>query len=364
MQDFVDQHERDSCSFLLIFPKFMDSDRFNTVKKLSGKDWVVAFCKRQGPTLREPEHCSIGRAIGFSTAKVTLFFENLKTCYEGNRFPPERCLNVDESGISAVRVSVPEVVTAKGKRIVCKVTSGEKGQTVTAVSCMSASGSYVPSALIFPRKRMVPDLFSNAPTGTLALVTESGFMNSDLFPEWLQHFSRRVKPTKDDPVLLILDSHVPHCTLAAVVFCRANHIALQPTPPHASHKLQPLDVGFFGPLKVAYLQEVDNWLVTNPGKSVSQRHVTGLFRAACTRTATVEKAENAFAATGICPYKPNIISDEDFEPSETIRRDEMPDENLKEIEDEHSNVDSPHHLHTPASPRNPDNVPPEKNYSY
>jgi hypothetical protein len=56
------------------------SDRFNTVKRLMGKDCVVAFCKRQGLTLRAPEQRSIGRAIGFNTAKVTLFFENLKTC--------------------------------------------------------------------------------------------------------------------------------------------------------------------------------------------------------------------------------------------------------------------------------------------
>jgi hypothetical protein len=127
------------------------SGRFNTVKRVKGKDWVVAFCKRQGLTLCAPEHCSTDRAIGFNTAHVTLFFENLKTCYERNTFPPERCFNMDETGISTVPASVPKVVTTKGKRTVCKVTSGEKGPTVTAVCFMSASGLYVPPVLIFPR---------------------------------------------------------------------------------------------------------------------------------------------------------------------------------------------------------------------
>jgi hypothetical protein len=131
------------------------SHRFNTVKRLSGKDWAAAFCKRQGLTLRAPEHCSIGRTIGFNRAQVTLFFENLKTCYERNKFPPDRCFNMDETGISTVPASVPKI----GKITVCKVTSGEKGQTVTAVCCMSASGLYAPPALIFPRKRMAPELF-------------------------------------------------------------------------------------------------------------------------------------------------------------------------------------------------------------
>jgi hypothetical protein len=70
--------------------------------------------------------------------------------------------------------------------------------------------------------------------------------------------------------------------------------------------------------------------VTNPGKTVSQRHVTALFHVTYTRTAAIEAPKNVFAAIGIYPHKPNIISDEDFEPSETTRRDEMPYENLED----------------------------------
>jgi hypothetical protein len=90
-------------------------------------------------------------------------------------------------------------------------------------------------------------------------------------------------------------------------------------------------VEFFGPLKAAYSQEVDNWLVTNPGKAVSQRHVAGLFRAAYIGIETIEKAENAFSATKIYPYRLNIMSDEDFKSSESTRRDELPDETLEDI---------------------------------
>jgi hypothetical protein len=123
-------------------------------------------------------------------------------------------------------------------------------------------------------------------------------------------------------------------------------------------------VGFFGPLKAAYSQEVDNWLVTYPGKAVSLRHVAGLFRTAYAKTATIEKAEHAFAATGIYPYRPNIISDEHFEPSEVTHKDKTPDENLELTEDRHTNVDSPLRvdgpdLPTSASQRTPDNILPE-----
>jgi hypothetical protein len=40
------------------------------------------------------------------------------------------------------------------------------------------------------------------------------------------------------------------------------------------------------------------------------------------------KAQHAFVATGIYPYRPNIVSDEDFEPSDITRKDKLPDDNL------------------------------------
>jgi hypothetical protein len=77
--------------------------------------------------------------------------------------------------------------------------------------------------------------------------------------------------------------------------------------------------------------------------------------------ATTDKAEHNFAANGIYSYRTHIVSDEDFEPSETTHKVKMPDENLEVSEDGHSNADSPRRVHGPdlpttVSPRTPDNV--------
>jgi hypothetical protein len=106
-------------------------------------------------------------------------------------------------------------------------------------------------------------------------------------------------------VLLILDKAVSHCTLAAVVFCKENHITCLYLLPYASYKIQPRHE-IFEHVKAAYAQ-VDNWLMTNPGKTVSQRHVAGLFREVHTRTSTTEEAENAFPTTEVYLCWPNII---------------------------------------------------------
>ncbi|KAJ4425700.1 hypothetical protein ANN_27896, partial [Periplaneta americana] len=47
---------------------------FNSEKKLASKDWVMNFCKGHGLSLRTPEQCSLGRAMGFNRIKVKIFF--------------------------------------------------------------------------------------------------------------------------------------------------------------------------------------------------------------------------------------------------------------------------------------------------
>ena len=85
---------------------------------------------------------------------------------------------MDETGISTVPNKVPKVCTAKGKRTVGKVTPGERGQLVTAICCVSASGACVPPTLIFPRKKMNTVLHDAAPHGTLPFISGSGFITA------------------------------------------------------------------------------------------------------------------------------------------------------------------------------------------
>ncbi|XP_063241776.1 uncharacterized protein LOC134541949 [Bacillus rossius redtenbacheri] len=294
--------------------------RFNNVTKAAGRHWVQDFCKRQNLSLRAPEKCSLGRAIGFNRVQCQRFFHNLKQVSDEKKFHAHRIFNMDESGISCVPNKVPKVLSPKGKRSVSKVSSAERGQTVTVVFCMNPVGFYVPPAIIFARKRMKQELFKDAPEGSLHMISDSGFINSDLFLVWLKHFKTYVKPSEDDPVLLILDNHSSHYSLEAVLFCREHNITLLSLPPHATHKLQPLDRGFFGPLKSMFAIEAEKWMHNHPGRAISNSDICFLFRNSYEKVATMEKAKNSFRATGIYPYNPDVFSDEDFIPSHVTDR--------------------------------------------
>ncbi|XP_054285350.1 uncharacterized protein LOC129001936 [Macrosteles quadrilineatus] len=291
------------------------SERFNQEKKMAGKDWLKSFCKRNNLSVRAPENCSMARAIGFNRVQVSRFYDNLKECCIQKKFPAHRKFNVDETGLSTVPSRTPKVLTPKGKKTVCKIASAERGITVTAVCCMSATGVFVPPALIFPRKRMNPSLFTDAPPGTLRLVTDTGYMNSDLFLDWLKHFVQHTKPSADDPVLLIADNHSTHCSLQAILYCRENNVTFLTLPPHASHIIQPLDKCFYGPLKSAFSTEAEKWLVQHPGEVIKLRDVAGIFKEAYSATAKIKLAEKGFKVTGIEPFNPDIIDDELFAPS-------------------------------------------------
>lgn len=60
----------------------------------------------------------------------------------------------------------------KGKERVGLANSAENKLT-TAVLCMSASGYYLPSQLIFPRMRMKVELLDDAPPNTIAVIIKA-----------------------------------------------------------------------------------------------------------------------------------------------------------------------------------------------
>ena len=88
------------------------------------------------------------------------------------------------------------------------------------MNAMSATGIYVPLVFIFGRKRMKAELLDSEPPGAIGMVSDSSYMNSDLFMDWLEHFKDHTIPTQESPVLLILDNLISHCAINAINYYR------------------------------------------------------------------------------------------------------------------------------------------------
>lgn len=298
------------------------SHRFNPESKMAGKEWLRGFMKRHPDiSLRRPTSTSIARAMGFNMPQCERFFINLTVLMDKYNFTPNNIYNMDETGISTVPNNPPKVITTKGKRAVNKISSAERGTNVTVVSAMSATGHFVPPAFIFRRKRMKAELLDGSPPGSIAMVSDTSYINANLFLVWLSHFKDHTKPTKEKPVLLILDNHASHTTIGAIDYYRENNIIALTLPPHSSHKLQPLDRGFHVALKRFYSNECEKWLRNNPGRTITVFQMCKIFTPSFLKAATPACAAESFKTTGIWPYNPDVFSEADFLASSVTERE-------------------------------------------
>ncbi len=203
--------------------------------------------------------------------------------------------------------------------------SGERGVTVTVACAMNAVGTYLPPMFVFPRKRMIVTLLNGALSQSVGYASSRGWMDSDLFLKWLQHFQSFTTSSKDSPHIIILDGHQSHKTLASITYAREHGIHLITLPPHITHKMQPLDRTYFRSLKSAYNACADNWMVANPGQRITQYQMATLYGKAFGKTASPDKAVNGCRACGICPYDANVFTDEDFSAAAVTEEDQPTD---------------------------------------
>lgn len=311
-------------------------NNFNKEKGMAGKWWYYQFMKRH-PTLslRQPEKVSIARANGFNKKNVGEFFDILEKTVDEHGFNAMQIYNVDESGFSTVQKKNQKIVGRKGKHQVGGLSSGERGVNTTIVCCTNAAGSCVPPMIIYKRRRLPNELTVGAPAGAIITLSDTGYINSELFVKWLKHFIAIVQPTIEKKVLLLLDGHTTHSkNYDALVLARQNGIVMLQLPGHTTHRLQPLDVSFFKPMETYFTQAVEKWLRSNPGNAVSQYHMTPLLNEAYSRAASIATIVNGYRATGIWPVDRTVFNDSDFAASEALGDDFVEDGNHTESNEE------------------------------
>lgn len=290
-------------------------NNFSKEKRQAGKDWFVGFINRHPLSLRKPEGLSVARAEGLNKDDVSDYFAKLKTVMEetGVLNKPNLIYNVDETGCVLNNRQTQKVVAQKGSKLVVKQTSVERGELVTIVACCSATGHYIQPMAIFKGKKFHREWEDGFPAGAKVCMSDSGWINEELFLEWLKHFqANRVA----GPCVLILDGHVSHKTLPALLFCERNNITLLSLPSHTTQRLQPLDRTFFRPFKLCYDRECNTFMAAHQGeRNITKFNFGHLLKKAWCKAATIDNAVNGFRSTGIFPLNPGVLTEVDFQPS-------------------------------------------------
>ena len=137
----------------------------------------------------------------------------------------------------------------KGKKSIYARTSGEKGNTTTVLCCANAAGEYVTPYIIFKGTRSNPALGKGAPYGSVIRLSKSGWIDNELFLDWMKHFNSQRKKTSDGATLLILDGHSSHMSIDCLKYSQEHNIVMLCLPAHCTHFLQPLDRTVYKSLK-------------------------------------------------------------------------------------------------------------------
>jgi hypothetical protein len=77
-------------------------------------------------------------------------------------------------------------------------------------------------------------------------------------------------------------------------------------PPHSSHLLQPLNVGYFAPLKVKYSCQAEN-LMRSHINHITKLEFLPCFKAAFNASITRNNILGGFRGAGLAPFNPEAV---------------------------------------------------------
>ena len=233
----------------------------------------------------------------FALLKETLEKHNLMD-------KPSQIYNYDESGMH-LEHKMPKTVAQKGIKEVRQRSSGNKTQ-ISILACGSATGQAIPPMVIFSGKHFNYDLAEGEVPGTFYGMSDSGWMDQDLFSKWFtSHFLKHAVPGR--PLLLLLDGHSSHYTLELIQTASEKDVIIFCLPPHATADSQPLDTSVFGPLKSYWSQACLEYMFSNPGHVVTKFQFSSLFRQAWSKGMSIDNLYAGFKKTGVYPFNPEAI---------------------------------------------------------
>lgn len=209
--------------------------------------------------------------------------------------------------------------------------------------------------VILLRVHFKEHFLNGAPIGSAGTANKSGWMMDESMDLFMKHFIKFTRPSKESPVLLLLDNHSSHMSLGTLTLAKQNHVHLLSFPAHCSHKLQPLDVSVYGPLKRFNTAAQANWMRNNPGKTMTIYDIPGIISHSFPLAVTPVNIIAGFRKAGIMPFnREGFHAEADYAPGFVTDRPEeesaSPEEEPARPEEEPARPEELSAEPNPASP--------------
>ena len=283
--------------------------------------WMDRF-QQHHPQLamRNAVHLSRARAMASDPDTIRRYFTMLESCFKENGIEgPDQIYNCDETGLP-LNPPMQKVIMARGTKHASHITGGDKSQ-ITVLACTCATGIALPPFILMDRKSLNPACTHGEVPGTLYGLSQSGWMNQELFQSWFsKHFLQYIPPRR--PIILLLDGHASHYCPETICLAAKNKVILFALPPNTTHLTQPLDRACFAPLKTAWKQECHHFLTSNPGKVVNRLEFSSIFAKAWYKAMKMENIIAGFKVTGIYPLDSRILLKDSYQQADSSSLEE------------------------------------------
>ena len=280
--------------------------------------WLQRFFSRKNLSMRVASVVDGGRANMAKWSIIEQYFSLLGEQILGNRITSEGIFNIDETGFGEGQYrSRAKSVCSKGKKHPYIRHSQTRDHT-SVLLCASADGTLMPPFIIF--QNAIPHLSSSSLTVPKSLYasTETGYINSKLYIDFIHKVFIPHLPSQR-PVILLQDNLSAHMSLELIKTCIDHQIILLNFPPHTTHILQPLDM-LFDTLKSHFTSIARTASLLRENLTITKPKFIPVLTQAL-KSLTPDKITTAFRNTGIHPLnkhaidKTKLLADSDHPPT-------------------------------------------------
>lgn len=291
-----------------------DNDKRKTpfVNNRPGRSWFEGFLKRH-PRMsqRISENVSLNRAK-VSEQNIRAWFTEITgylVAQDLSSIHPSRVFNADESGIP-MNPKPPAVLAPKGCKNVYNIVNNNEKENVTVLVTANAEGHFAPPLVLFTGKSVPKDVIKAAPPNYSFGFSDNGWMTSKNFFEYVANVFHPWLEEKsiEFPIILYIDGHSSHITLPLSQFCQNKKIILIALFPNATHIIQPLDVAFFRPFKIAWQKCVTSFCQDFGSMNIKKSQFSLILQKTFESLNVEEIMKNGFKTCGLCPLDVDAIN--------------------------------------------------------
>jgi hypothetical protein len=149
----------------------------------------------------------------------------------------------------------------------CKYAEQVGDHSKTAISvmfCGSATGQLLPPYVVYKGSNVYDSWCAGGPKGAVYTSSPSGWFDMFIFGDWFKKIFLPAVRRLPGKKLLLGDNLASHISPDVIQICKEENIQFVCLPANSTDKLQPLDVGFFGPMKNAWRKQLKGYADKDP----------------------------------------------------------------------------------------------------